>query len=59
MPVVKGYTLADKQRWAEKNDPAQPPSDASAIQAVTPSGKFLRVIPAKFASQAMTATGVP
>jgi hypothetical protein len=28
-----------KQRWAEKNDPAQPPSDASAIQAATPSGE--------------------
>jgi hypothetical protein len=26
-----------KQRWAEKNDLALPPSDASAIQAVTPS----------------------
>jgi hypothetical protein len=26
-----------KHRWAEKNDPAQPPMDASAIQAVTPS----------------------
>jgi len=29
-----------KQRWAEKNDAAQPPSDASAIQAVTPSDIF-------------------
>src|SRR5215467_7858271 len=29
-----------KQRWAEKNDPAAPPSDASAIQAVTPSDVF-------------------
>jgi hypothetical protein len=29
-----------KHRWAEKNDPAQPPSDASAIQAVTPSNIF-------------------
>jgi hypothetical protein len=29
-----------KQRWAEKNDPAQPPSDASAIQTVTPSDIF-------------------
>ena len=29
-----------KHRWAEKNDPAQPPSDASAIQAVTPSDIF-------------------
>jgi hypothetical protein len=29
-----------KQRWAEKNDPAQPPSDASAIQAVKPSDIF-------------------
>src|SRR5262245_40744321 len=26
-----------KQRWAEKNDPAQPPSDASTIKGVTPS----------------------
>jgi hypothetical protein len=29
-----------KQRWAEKNDPALPPSDASAIQALTPSDIF-------------------
>jgi hypothetical protein len=29
-----------KQRWAEKNDPALPPADASAIQAVTPSDIF-------------------
>src|SRR5262249_840096 len=26
-----------KERWAEKNDSAQPPTDASLIQAVTPS----------------------
>src|SRR5215469_4919744 len=29
-----------KQRWTEKNDPEQPPTDASAIQAVTPSDVF-------------------
>jgi hypothetical protein len=29
-----------KHRWAEKNDPEQPPTDASAIQAVTPSDIF-------------------
>jgi hypothetical protein len=29
-----------KQRWAEKNDPALPPTGASAIQAVTPSDIF-------------------
>jgi hypothetical protein len=29
-----------KHRWAEKNDPAQPPSETSAIQAVTPSDIF-------------------
>jgi hypothetical protein len=29
-----------KHRWAEKNDPAQPPAEASAIQAVTPSDIF-------------------
>jgi hypothetical protein len=29
-----------KQRWAEKNDPALPPAEASAIQAVTPSNIF-------------------
>jgi hypothetical protein len=29
-----------KHRWAEKNDPALPPGDASAIQAVTPSDIF-------------------
>jgi hypothetical protein len=29
-----------KQRWAEKNDPAQPPTDATAIQTVTPSDIF-------------------
>ena len=29
-----------KHRWAEKNDPALPPTDASATQAVTPSDIF-------------------
>jgi hypothetical protein len=29
-----------KHRWAEKKDPALPPTDASAIQAVTPSDIF-------------------
>jgi len=29
-----------KHRWAGKNDPALPPWDASAIQAVTPSDIF-------------------
>ena len=29
-----------KQRWAEKNDPSTPPTDASAIQTVTPSDVF-------------------
>jgi len=29
-----------KHRWAEKSDQALPPSDASAIQAVTPSDIF-------------------
>jgi hypothetical protein len=29
-----------KHRWDEKNDPALPPTDASAIQAVTPSDIF-------------------
>ena len=29
-----------KQRWAAKNDAAQPPTDASAIQTVTPSDIF-------------------
>jgi len=29
-----------KQRWAEKNDPAPPPTDANAIQAATPSDIF-------------------
>jgi hypothetical protein len=29
-----------KHRWAEKNDPALPPTDASAIQAVIPSDIF-------------------
>jgi hypothetical protein len=29
-----------KQRWAEKNDPALPPADANAIQAVVPSDIF-------------------
>jgi hypothetical protein len=29
-----------KGRWAEKNDPSLPPTDASAIQAVTPSDIF-------------------
>jgi hypothetical protein len=29
-----------KHRWAEKNDPALPPAEASAIQVVTPSDIF-------------------
>jgi hypothetical protein len=29
-----------KHRWSEKNDPALPPSDVSAIQAVTPTDIF-------------------
>jgi hypothetical protein len=29
-----------KHRWAEKNDPAAPPTDASAVQTVTPSDIF-------------------
>jgi len=29
-----------KHRWSEKNDLALPPTDASAIQAVTPSDIF-------------------
>jgi|SRR5262245_48122821 len=29
-----------KRRWAEKNDPEQPPTDARVIQAVTPSDIF-------------------
>jgi hypothetical protein len=29
-----------KQHWAEKNDPALPPAETSAIQAVTPSDIF-------------------
>jgi hypothetical protein len=29
-----------RQRWAEKNDPAQPPVDVSTIQAVAPSDIF-------------------
>jgi hypothetical protein len=29
-----------KHRWAEKNDPALPPAEATAIQAVTPSDIF-------------------
>jgi hypothetical protein len=29
-----------KGRWAVKNDPSTPPTDASAIQAVTPSDIF-------------------
>jgi hypothetical protein len=29
-----------KHRWVEKNDPALPPTEASAIQAVTPSDIF-------------------
>src|SRR5262249_12044728 len=37
-----------KQRWTEKNDPAQPPSDASTIQAVTPSNIFNWQGPAEY-----------
>src|ERR1700745_416701 len=34
-----------KQRWAEKNDPAAPPSDARATQAVTPPDIFNWQVP--------------
>jgi hypothetical protein len=33
-------TIMGKHRWSEKNDPALPPTDASAIQSVTPSDIF-------------------
>jgi hypothetical protein len=44
--VSKGYDFDEchdnhgKGRWAVKNDPSTPPTDANAIQSVTPSQMF-------------------
>src|SRR5882724_1060431 len=40
-----------EHRWAVKNDPSTPPTDASAIQAVTPSDVFSWPGPAEHAFQ--------
>jgi hypothetical protein len=43
-----------KARWAEKNDPSLPPTDASAIQAVTPSDIFSWQGPTEFLKRSST-----
>jgi hypothetical protein len=46
-----------KGRWAVKNDPSTPPSDASAIQAVTPSDIFSWPVPDAHLTQHSERTG--
>jgi hypothetical protein len=46
-----------KGRWAVKNDPSTPPSDANAIQAVTPSDIFSWPIPDVHLTQHSERTG--
>ena len=46
-----------KGRWAVKNDPSTPPSDASAIQAVTPSDIFSWPVPDVHLTQHSERTG--
>jgi len=53
-----------EHRWAVKNDPSTPPTDASAIQAVTPSDVFSWSGPAEHLTQRdarkhATSTGKP
>src|SRR5882724_12340503 len=46
-----------KGRWAVKNDPSTPPSDASSIQAVTPSDIFSWPVPDVHLTQHSERTG--
>ena len=47
-----------EHRWAVKNDPSTPPTDASAIQAVTPSDVFSWPGPAEHLTQSSERTGI-
>src|SRR5213596_117878 len=47
-----------EHRWAVKNDPSNPPVDASAIQAVTPSDVFSWPGPAEHLTQSSERTGI-
>ena len=47
-----------KARWAEKNDPSLPPTDASAIQAVTPSDIYSWPGPDVPLTQSSESTGI-
>jgi hypothetical protein len=47
-----------EHRWAVKNDPSNPPADASAIQAVTPSDVFSWPGPAEHLTQSSERTGI-
>src|SRR5260370_8911911 len=47
-----------EHRWAVKNDPSTPPTDASAIQAVTPSDVFGWPGPAEHLTQSSERTGI-
>jgi hypothetical protein len=47
-----------KGRWAVKNDPSTPPTDATAIQSVTPSDIFSWPGPAEHLTQSSARTGI-
>ena len=47
-----------EHRWAVKNDPSTPPTDASAIQAVTPSDVFRWSGPGEHLTQSSEGTGI-
>src|SRR5438876_8125569 len=47
-----------EHRWAVKNDPSTPPTNASAIQAVTPSDVFSWPGPAERLTQSSERTGI-
>jgi hypothetical protein len=47
-----------EHRWAVKNDPSTPPTDASAIQGVTPSDVFSWPAPAEHLTQSSERTGI-
>ena len=47
-----------EHRWAVKNDPSTPPTDASAIQVVTPSDVFSWPGPGEHLTQSSKRTGI-
>ena len=47
-----------EHRWAVKNDPSTPPTDASAIQAITPSDVFSWPGPVEHLTQSSERTGI-